>query len=91
MDEMNIQMPDKPSSVARVEFIDGIANLINNSGLPAFVMEPILRDMYIEVQNASSRQYEYDKGQYEQAVQQVLSAAGAYAQEDMAFDDVVDE
>ena len=91
MDEMNIQMPDKPSSVARVEFIDGIANLINNSGLPAFVMEPILRDMYIEVQNVSNRQYEYDKEQYEQAVQQVLSAAGAYVQEDMAFDDVVDE
>ena len=81
MDEMNVNMPQKPSSVARVEFIDNIADIINNSELPAFVMEPILRDMYFEVQNAAKKQYESDKAQYDRAVQAALMATDAYAQD----------
>lgn len=81
MDGMNVNMPQKPSSVARVEFIDNIADVINNSELPAFVMEPILRDMYFEVQNAAKQQYESDKAQYDKAVQEALMAADAYAQD----------
>lgn len=45
-----------------------MADLINNSGLPPFVMEPIVKDMLLEIQAATKKQYEYDKEQYEQAL-----------------------
>ena len=59
MDNMN-----KPITVIREEVKEQIAAIINNSGLPAFVIEPILQDFLIEVRNIAVRQYEYDKQQY---------------------------
>lgn len=63
--------PLKPTSVMRMEFITSMADLINNSGLPPFVMEPIVKDMLLEIQAATKKQYEYDKEQYEQAIASV--------------------
>lgn len=60
---------EKPITVARQEFIDGLVNYINNSGLPLFVVEPILKDMYMEVKTMSQKQYESEKMQYEQMMQ----------------------
>ena len=60
---------EKPITVARQEFIDGLVNYINNSGLPLFVVEPILKDMYIEVKTMLQKQYESEKMQYEQMMQ----------------------
>lgn len=59
MDNMN-----KPITIVREEVKEQIAAIINNSGLPAFVIEPILQDFLIEVRNVAVRQYEYDKQQY---------------------------
>ena len=59
MDNMN-----KPITIVREETKEQIAAIINNSGLPAFVIEPILQEFLIEVRNVAIRQYEYDKQQY---------------------------
>lgn len=69
--------PAKPITVAQQEFISTLANLINTSSLPAFIIEPILKDMYNEVRDAAKRQYINDKNRYEQALtaaQERLSA-----------------
>ena len=55
---------NKPITIVREETKEQIANIINNSGLPAFVIEPILQEFLMEVKNVAMRQYEHDKQQY---------------------------
>lgn len=58
---------DKPITVARQEFMDDLVSLINNSGLPAFILTPILEGMTRKVAELEYQQYEADKASYEQA------------------------
>ena len=58
----------KPVTVARVELIDTLTDIINDSGLPAFIVESILKDMYLEVKTLANKQYEADKIRYEQFI-----------------------
>ena len=57
---------NKPMSVARQEFIEQLVNDVNNCTLPLFVIEPILRDLLNVVKSAAQQQYEAEKAQYEQ-------------------------
>lgn len=59
---------NKPITVAREEVKAKIAEVINTSGLPAFIIEPILSDFLMEVRSVARQQYEYDKHQYELAL-----------------------
>lgn len=58
----------KPITVVRQEFIEKMVNEINTCGLPLFVVEPILEDLFRSVKAESQRQYETEKAQYEQAL-----------------------
>ena len=58
----------KPMSVARRELADGIANLINNAGVPPFVVEPILADLLKQVKDAAEQEYQDDYRAYSQAL-----------------------
>lgn len=60
----------KPITVARVEFYDNLVNLTNNSMLPPYILEPILKDVYMEVKSMAQRQYESDKRAYEELLMQ---------------------
>lgn len=62
MNELN-----KPITIVRAEFISNLTKLINESTLPPFVIEPILKDMYIEVRDIAKKQYEFDVAEYEQS------------------------
>ena len=55
----------KPITVAYEDFKQELANLINNSGLPALAVEPILQEYLNETRIAMRKQYEFDKVQYE--------------------------
>jgi hypothetical protein len=59
---------EKPITVIRQEFIEGLADYINNSGLPLFMLETILKDVYMEIRDMSQKQYEFEKKQYEDAL-----------------------
>lgn len=59
---------NKPSTIIYEEFKQELANLINNSGLPAFIIEPVLRDYLNEVGLMVQRQYMADKAAYEKAL-----------------------
>lgn len=61
---------NKPMSVVRDELIDNIVDAINNSGLPLYIIEPILKDMFIEVSEGAKRQIAIEKTQYENAIKQ---------------------
>lgn len=58
-------MTQKPMSLLRKEFISNMVTLINESGLPLFVVEPILKDLYETVHNEAERLYQAEKTQYE--------------------------
>ena len=50
----------KPDSIRRKELIDNIVKSINESMLPPFVVEPIVRDVLTQVVQASEQQYKAD-------------------------------
>ncbi len=70
---MNVQ---KPTSVARADFINDLATMINMSNLPAFILEPIMRDMWREVANAAQKQLELDRRAYEQQLTAMAEECG---------------
>ena len=59
---------NKPITLVIEETKIKLADIINTSGLPPFVIEPILSTFLQEAHAASKRQYEIDKIQYEQAI-----------------------
>ena len=63
-------MINKPLSLIREETIINLTNTINQSGLSPIIIVPILKDLLYEAQAAMQRQYEFDKAQYEKALNQ---------------------
>lgn len=59
---------NKPITLVIEETKTKLAEIINTSGLPPFVIEPILSTFLQEAHAASKGQYEIDKLQYEQAI-----------------------
>lgn len=54
----------KPMTIIQQEFIEEIIKNINNSQLPIFVVEYILRDILNDIRVASQRQLEIDMKNY---------------------------
>ena len=59
---------NKPFSMICEEFKQELANLINNSSLPIYVIELILQNCLNEVDNVAKNQYQIDKTQYEKSL-----------------------
>lgn len=51
---------DKPLSVKYEELKKNLADAINESGLAAFMVEPILKDYLFEIRDVAKRQYNKD-------------------------------
>ena len=58
---------NKPITVARQDFAEGLVELINNSELPAFVMTEILKSCMGELAILSQKQYEAEKAEWEKS------------------------
>ena len=56
----------KPASIVYEEFRQELVNMVNNSGLPAFIIELVLRDLYEAVKDAANNQYKSDKAMFEE-------------------------
>lgn len=65
----------KPVTVARAEFVSNLTDLINGSELPAFIIEPILKDFLNDVRAIAQRQLEQDTIQYQQMLEDVKANA----------------
>lgn len=55
----------KPLTVAHQEFKDSIVCLINNSGLPAFILADTLSNFVRDLNSLAKQQYQQDKAEYE--------------------------
>lgn len=60
---------NKPSTIIYEEFKQNLASLINNCGLPAFVIEPILKDYSNEVKVLAQKQYQLDLAEYKDSLE----------------------
>lgn len=63
-------MTQKPMSVARREFMDKVVELVNESGLPLFVIEPILKELHGVVQMEAENQFQREKEAYEESLKE---------------------
>ena len=59
---------NKPVSIVREEFKNDLINLINNSRLQLFIIEPILQEIFMEVRTVAKNQLELDKKKYEESL-----------------------
>lgn len=57
----------KPMTVARYEFVQNLTGLINNSMLPPFVIEDVLKDIQNKVSVMARQQLENDLKKYNDA------------------------
>ena len=57
-------MNNKPITIMREEFINKIVDTCNDSGLPFFVVEDVLKSLLQEIHSASLQQIEEDKKRY---------------------------
>ena len=58
----------KPITLLRNEFIENVIQTCNNSGLPLFVVEDVLKDLIQEIHIAAQQQFADDKQRYEQSL-----------------------
>lgn len=59
----------KPITLLRNEFIAKIVELCNNSGLPFFVVEDVLKNLIQEVRAAAQQQLKDDAERYQKLLQ----------------------
>lgn len=60
----------KPMTLVRNEFIASIVALCNNSGLPFFVVEDVLKNLIQEVHVAAQQQLKDDNERYQALLKQ---------------------
>ena len=70
---MNKNNVIKPLTLMREDFVQNLVNLCNNSGLPFFMVESILKDFIADVHTASQKQLESDKDKYNQKLLELQS------------------
>lgn len=54
----------KPLSVAIVDLKNDIANAVNNSGIPIYIAEMVLKEMLNEISTISNQIREQEQAQY---------------------------
>ena len=59
---------NKPATLIYNDFRQDLAKLINDSGLPAFIIELVLQNCLHEVKAIRENQYRLDKTEYEQSL-----------------------
>lgn len=57
---------NKPITILYEDFKKGLTDLINQSGLPAFVVETVLQSYLAETKMIVRKQYESDTQRYEE-------------------------
>lgn len=56
---------EKPTIVAKREFMEELKNLINSAGLPAFILRPIFTEFTNQIAEIEEQQYLAEKANYE--------------------------
>lgn len=68
---------NKPANLIVEETKENIVKTINESGLPPFLVEPILKDLYNQISILKQQELEQSKKQYEDSLKQEKEKKGA--------------
>jgi hypothetical protein len=66
---MNNKIIEKPITLVREDFINGVIDLCNDSGLPFFMIEDIMKDLIQQIHTAAQRQLEEDRKKYKEELE----------------------
>lgn len=61
--------PEKPLSVARVDFVKELSRIISESGLPICMIADILNDGTIKMSKLADELYQKEKAEYEKQLE----------------------
>lgn len=59
---------EKPLNLKIEEFRNQIANTINEANLPAYILKPIVKDFYTQLQNLEQQELIQAQRQYEKSL-----------------------
>lgn len=68
---------NKPANLIVEETKESIVKIINGSGLPPFLIEPIIKDLYNQVNILKQQELEKSKQDYENSLKQEKEKKGA--------------
>ena len=68
---------NKPANLIVEETKENIVKTINESGLPPFLVEPILKDLYNQISILKQQELEKSKQEYENSLNQEKEKKGA--------------
>ena len=68
---------NKPANLIMEETKENIAKVVNESGLPPFLLEPILKDLYNQVSILKQQELEKSRQEYENSLNQEKEKKGA--------------
>lgn len=68
---------NKPANLIMEETKENIAKVVNESGLPPFLLEPILKDLYNQVSILKQQELEKSRQEYENSLKQEEKKKGA--------------
>lgn len=72
---INNKTTTKPLTLLREDFIENLVSLCNDSGLPFFAIEDVLKGLVQEVHAAAMQQAEADKKSYQEQVKKEKAAS----------------
>ena len=67
----------KPANLIIEETKENLVKVINESGLPPFLLEPILKDLYNQINILKQQELEQSKKQYEDSLKREEKKKGA--------------
>ena len=68
---------NKPANLIMEKTKENIAKVVNESGLPPFLLEPILKDLYNQVSILKQQELEKSRQEYENSLKQEEKKKGA--------------
>ena len=68
---------NKPANLIVEETKENIVKIINESGLPPFLVEPIIKDLYNQVSILKQQELEKNRQEYENSLKQEEKKKGA--------------
>ncbi len=72
---------NKPASLIVEETKVSIVKIINQSGLPPFLLEPIIKDLYNQISILKQQELEKSRQEYEDSLKQEEKKKGANKKE----------
>ena len=62
---------EKPISLIKKELVMNISKNIEESGLPLLILEPLIKDLYMQIQQASIQQNIAEEEEYNKSLEDV--------------------